>query len=254
MSRDPSLDELMWLIADEGDASTVESFGRRHPELRSELLHRVSMVRAMKGTRPAPATPAFAMREVVESPAPPNPWLVRLGFAAGLAGVAFASFWITRQVSPPPQVVIQQPAQVTQAAPQEAPPIVQPNPAPEPVIPAPQPSPANPPSQLWMRPVTIQSENTTLFAILNELQANLGLIVTIAPGLENSTVAATYTNVPAIEVLRDLGRRLGFTVFEQTDTEVLIIPAVPTDQPIQQVPLEAPQSEEGVSTPSVETP
>lgn len=249
---DRSLDELMWLIADEGDDAAAEAFMKRHPEHRMELLKRIQAVRGMRANKPGELRPAsdsrprFSPRESTApyiEPKPVRPWLVP-ALAMGLLAVGFASFTLTQSLiarngSAPAVVATDAPSQAGgggSGQPNEGaiPPLPQSNSAPTapPVTAA--------PISLYDRMVEIESEGMDLFLVFNEISRQSGLKIEMGPGFENQSVGISYRGMTAIQVLRDLGHRHGFTVFEQTSTHVLLIPAVDPNIPVESSSDEAP--------------
>lgn len=233
---EPSVDELMWLIADEGDHHAVEAFVKRHPELSSELSKRVNMVRAMKGSKgpveSAPEIPQFTPRLVGDLPRAKRfpVWAIA---ALGMVAVAFGSYTATTRFLAPKT----EPAEISVHAPTNEPadhkivsgdPNLPPGFDPNQNVVPPTPKPQQPEPR-WMKPVVLQEQDTTLFAVFNQIESETGLRITVTPGLDNARIAAIYPSWKAIDVLRDLGRRLGFTAFEQGDDEVLVIPAVASE-------------------------
>lgn len=218
----------MWLIADEGDPQAATAFVKRHPEHERELMRRIQMVRAIKGTRPEQASPKQARfapsMEIPEYREPTRRWpMIALGF--GLATVAFGSYFVTQQAfsrDTDPTVSAAAPIPVDPApTPTVTEPFTQPAPAP-----APQPSPAPIVSNnRYDKLVDLSSQETTLFAVLNDIQAQTGLEITVLPGLQNVPLALNYVQTPALRVIQDLGIKFQFSVFEQGPNEVLLVPA-----------------------------
>lgn len=249
-----SIDELMWLIADEGDASAIDSFSKRHPEYHGELMRRINMVRDIKGTRPeAPAMsiPAFSPRPISE-PKRVNRWVWTAAAAAILAGSAFAGFYGIGRLIPSNRGTSTDPT-----VSQNPPPTLQPNrpnnlqgvtpPGFDPnqnVVP-PQPAPQNLAS--WQKHVDLHFKSISIVELFNEITRQTGLKIEIGPGLLPADIPVELSDVTAIAALKGLGEMYGFTVFEQDMGSVLIIPAVdPTE-----VPMEGPDEDSREGTPPV---
>lgn len=231
MSEQSTLDELMWLLADEGEPQAVHAFLKRHPECEKELMHRIQMVRALKGTRPQEPSPVqrhFAPSSHLpeySNQRSPLPWW---GYAIGLLVVSIGSYAATRALMDAPAAAIpvaQQSVELRDSTESTQP---------AQTIPIPTEVPQNPPivqnppqgDNRYDRPVDLSSSETTLFAVLNDIQLQTGLEITALPGLQNVPLKINYLQTPAIQVLRDLGITFEFTVFEQGPTEVLLVPAV----------------------------
>lgn len=220
---DRSMDELMWLLADEGDHNAVEAFIKRHPEHRAELIRRVNMVREMRGAKRTPgAGKSFTPSESVRDLAGPDRRLL-LGAVATFAVfiIGFAAMNVRNRQSG----IAEAPAAIATTTNQES---AAPSPAPEldpnmnvvPRTPAPP-----PPPPLYETPVTVESDSIDLLMVFSEITRQTGLRIEMGPGMPNPKISATYFNVRAKAVLEDLGAKVGFTVFEQGPDHILIIPA-----------------------------
>lgn len=222
------LDRLMWTIAEEHDVAAIDDFGSRFPEFRTELLKRVQMVGALRGSiRKSQAVPR-RIPTFEPRPLPPNPFL-RPAFAVAslviLAVLGFASYtltgYLTRQKAPvlPTESVHVATAPADQRQPPYPPDVpdrVEQPPAPRQEAPIPS----------YMRPKTIRIDRAPLHSVIQMVGQECGLDLEIAPGLDNPDIDANYVEVAGIEMLRDMGRRFGFTVFPQGGNRALIIPAV----------------------------
>ncbi len=226
---DRSLDDLMWLIADEGDHTAVDAFIKRHPEHRAELIKRVNMVRDMRGAKPqevstgAPAKfrPTGEVRRLTSRPAPTLRWAAA---GASMLAIGWASFFAVSQFTKParePEVVVTMNAEKAAPNTDTAPTYGDPNAN---VVPPSQPPPAS--KSPGERAFSIESEGIDLITLLNLITQQTQLRIELGPGIENATISARYLSLPAISVLRDLGQKLNFTVFEQEPGHVLLIPAV----------------------------
>lgn len=240
-----STDELMWLLAEQRDSAAIDSFCSRYPDLRSELLRRVNMVHDLKAARGEPsapsAVPPFRPHEYASTPI--RPWMRWTVAAVGLCSVAWAAFFATSQFmgSAPTRSVATDAAQSS--------PVALGTPAPSskndaaPPVRAMEPKedvsskdrPPTPPPmvddgiQPITRPldkvITIRLESATLLEALGYISKASKVKITAGPGLKDQLVTLDYVKRPALEVLKDLGATAGFTVFEQGDAEVLLIPS-----------------------------
>ncbi len=227
-------DEFMWMLAEQGDEKSIQSFLKRHPEDEIELMHRIKMVRDLVGMRPTEAefpVPKFAAREVRELTSPKPRFSFALA-ASAICAIGFASYQATSWAlqrddiakSPPPaqpQHEAGESAQVKPVLPEG----FDPN---QNVVPPPE----NPrPAQvfLYRLSVSIDLQNATLGEIFSEISRQTGLTIEIGPGLPATTYNVRYQGFSALDLLQDLGRRANFTPFEQSPTKVLIIPARPAE-------------------------
>jgi hypothetical protein len=240
MSRIPAaLDEMMWLIADQRDAASIEAFTNRYPDLRHELLRRVNMMYALKQSRPdTPETPQF--RPTLTS-RPTFPMRRNVGLAMlALGAMAFGSYfgtkkWLGTREPASQASTIESPVQgrFEPQVDQNAPETVEPTPTPAQV---PHPESAKPDQGL----VTLNIKSAPLSLVLQQIAQSSGWKIEIAPGTPDPTISAFYSQEPVMEVLRAIGAEAGFTPLEQEPRHVLIIPATepgkvtpvePKDQP-----------------------
>lgn len=239
-----SIDELMWLIADDGDPGAVEAFIKRHPEHRAELIRRVNMVRNLKGTKPAETKiPSFEMRASLPNHLPTSqaPFWKSGSFAVMMVSVLVAAFAVTKLATTPlggGREFTSKPASMASGqdlgTPEGGPGSVQPplnDPVPQPA-PAPAPTP-NPPARNE-KYVAFDSGDYRLYEILNAITAQSGAKLELGPGLPNANVQLDKIALTPKQMLEYLGGRIGFTVFEQGPNDFLIIPAVdPNASPAQ---------------------
>jgi hypothetical protein len=227
---DPPVDELMWLIAEQSESAAVDAFAQRYPEHRTELLKRLALVRELKGSRPDPRPARFQPRAV--RPLGTPRWAIAAAASSALALVAFGSYAATRAV-----LAGREPA----AAPAAHAGLQNEAPPPPPVQAARELQPQAPAGQLvqddvppvreeippaYLRPVTVRLERIGLHAALRLVGEASGVEILIAPGTPDPEIACDYRDTPALALLQDMGRTVGFTPFAQGDGTVLIIPAV----------------------------
>lgn len=241
-------DEFMWMLAEQGDEKSIQSFLKRHPEDEIELMHRIKMVRGLVGMRLPEAdlpVPKFAAREVRELPSAKPKFSLALA-ACAICAIGFASYQATSwalnrdDIAKSPALVQPQPepAETAHAKP-SLPEGFDPN---QNVVPPPE---NPPPAQVYLYrlPVSIDLQNATLGEIFSEISRQTGLTIEIGPGLPATTYNVRYQGFSALDLLQDLGGRANFTPFEQSPTKVLIIPARPAE------PEPAPETTEPEATP-----
>ncbi len=236
---DKSVDELMWLIAETSNHAAVEEFIKRHPEHRLEMLKRMNLVNDMRGARPTQSEGAahFTPRADIRALANPRPrWeLIGGGFAI-FASAVFVAYTMAPNRTPKAELPQSSPAVTATTVPD---PRQDPGYNPDQNVVPPTPiAPSRPPA--YTLPVTIEGDSISLVVVLNEISRQTNLNIEMGPGMPNAVVSVNYIGRTAMDVLRDLGQKLGFTVFDQQANSVLLIPAVDTSRATrEQGPLES---------------
>ena len=237
----PSVDELMWLLAEQGEAGAVESFCKRYPDLRPELLRRMRMVGEMKGLKneiPVPAV-APAFRPGTPVTVAPRRWWVVPSFAFGLALVGFGAFFATRQAAPT-RVPVATPETVSVAAPAPKQPQYgtvhssEPTPKAPPDVHSPvnlgngDVPPINKPnySDRLFAVVDINVKDLPSQVVISQVLSQVGLKPVFGPGMTNDLCTLDVAGLPAKDALTELGDKVGFSFFDQQDGTVLILPQV----------------------------
>jgi hypothetical protein len=228
----PEIDQLMWSIAESGNADAVAEFHARYPAYAQELNQRANMVhslRAGKGSGAPRELPAFRLR-----PAPARPiWPVALACSAALAvaigGFAYSLSLPVAVLSPAPKVTMQpiEPAvrYVTPAPSSSA----QSEPRP---FTQNAPSPAPPkPTRAADTPTQIVVAQADLSSAIQLIAAQGGLRADLAPGMPNPIVNVRMDGVTPLQALEQLGLDYAFRVFDQYDGSVLVIPLQPETLP-----------------------
>jgi hypothetical protein len=231
----PDLDRLMWAIAEANDDRAASDFESRFPELRNELTKRIAMVRGLKVSKPH-AEPVRQLPKFDLRPTPEPRISYRTGYVLACmaaAVVAFGSYVVTGSLlrspdpAPLPLVLQEQPVDALSGfdpsgmAPMPAPSSslgstasgTQP---PAPTLPVPR----------MQRPLTVRLNRVPLAVALEAVAGQVSATLEIAPGLPEIDVSLDYHGVGAIEIFKDLGRRYGFTAFDQGGGGILIVPAV----------------------------
>jgi hypothetical protein len=224
------LERLMWSVAESEDPNAINEFGDRFPHLRTELVKRMSMVRQLRGAAkpgtPVRQIPKFENRPVRPAPVQPSVWI---GSGLVLAAVAAAAFVVTRSLTRPP-VIPEAPFSVKIDAPPLPDPGIKYREAP-PVAPAPAPPATKPeavateehdPAQV---PQTVKFDRIRLASAIKAVAASGGLELELAPNLADPYVRIEYRGYSALDILQDMGKRFGFTAFDDGPHRVLIIPA-----------------------------
>lgn len=223
------IDDLMWQLAEADDAKALEEFSQKHPDYVPEMTKRLGIVRGLKGSKPVSAVKPRARfmpsRNVAPQPAIPG-YVLGVVMLALVAGAAFATVGVMRYLDSKKPVTIVRDNRPSQ-------PITQPqqnNPAPPKTTPQNPPDTNNqtvqaPPSP-FDTPVTVVSSKTGLKDALADIAGQAGIQLQLAPNFPDIEITIDYRGVPARQVLDDMGRNFGFTVFKQTENTGLVIPAV----------------------------
>jgi hypothetical protein len=228
-------DELMWLVAESGDDQAVQELVSRRPDLRSEVLRRASMIAELRRSRPEigdfQRVPAFTSDVPAWRSRPKWGRLLLLGLPA---------FAIAATLVVGPKILGRTEGETTDSSvastgglSPEAVKGLPPNPY-EPLIledgktgeATAGPDDVPPIGAVREPKITLHAERITLAEALQKIAAQAGLQLEVAPGLPDFEITAHYANVSAREALEDLGKNFGFTVFDQGDRSLLIIPAV----------------------------
>jgi len=231
------IDEMMWALADRRDSQANADFVRRHPDLQDELTRRCGIVEQLRGSKiPAPAIiPAF-IPPLQPAPFPKVRWIAA-GFA--LASLAIASFTITNNLMAP-----EPPAPVHYAPTVDAVPFSAED------VPMPSrkklkaggnanevepklrnnavPNTNDKPVELRpaKRPMSIHVERAQLIEVLQDVAHKGGLNLEMPPDMVNPEIRVDYDGISPIEIMADLGKRYGFTAFDEGESHILLIPAV----------------------------
>jgi len=239
----PELDALMWTLAEEGNARAIDEFGARHPNLRGELLHRISMVKGLRDSKTHLATPRVATPKFV--PREPHVSMMQARGPAAIVGglvlaaIAAAAFLVTTIMAPAPRPTVVPIEQTTEKGgssavvktedkPVEVSPVQS-----DPTTPGPGSRTIDPPSVNdekdvadSTKPTNLRIDNAPLFTVLNLMQDLCGVKIQFAPGTLNPMVSVDYHGMTAMDMLRDLGKRYAFTPLDQHDGSIWVVPVV----------------------------
>lgn len=94
-----SVQEMLWVAAESGDAATVAEFERRYPQYTEELARVRAMVEAMRRARPAPKPVAQFYRPAARPAFAPVRLALVAGVVVGLALVGYGAYRITDLVT-----------------------------------------------------------------------------------------------------------------------------------------------------------
>ncbi|MGV3617025.1 MAG: hypothetical protein ACO1SV_16990 [Fimbriimonas sp.] len=231
----PEIDTLLWAVAEDESPRAGDEFVARYPKYAGELARRRQMVQGLKGGRPTTTTvprarPAF--RPAPERSAVPRRTLAMVGTLV-LAAIAVASYTVATMAAPPapdpkPIVSTQRPPDTSRpperdSTPPANDPVFQDPPVQDPEPPIQDPGPAT--NSKADKPQTFRVKGADLEGALTMLGIEAGVKIVVAPGMTKRTIDADYDNVPLSEILSDLGRRFGFTPFDQGDGSIIVVPA-----------------------------
>lgn len=237
------LEELMWEIAESEDEDLVAGFRARYPDdlHQAALAERIKAVRELKKAKIEVVEEAPTVPEEPFVPTPgvtePKLWpqyaMVSMLTVLILGALIFATYSVIRyndavtdrrsgdtiviQNNPPvaPQdgTGVQSPVQNV-PEPDNSPPY---NPA-QPVIPE------EPTFNAQTVRVSIDEPRATLTQIFQIISQRSGLQIQVASGFQDHVVTARYDQIPALDILKDLGANFEFSVMIQDPTNILILP------------------------------
>jgi len=226
----PEIDSLMWIVAETDDVQAIDEFGERHPEYRSELIKRLSMVRSLRSSRPNGPMPVFR-REVARPTSKPR-WTTALAGLA-LAALGFAGYTaVSRNQTPTtPERPYVQPIKDDPIATGGTRPLLT-EPRRDPNYHVIDPNEEQPIQQrpavkrMWERPIEITMSDIGLSTALEAIAMQSGLTMQIAPGMPEVFVQLNYPSMDPMAILKDMGATFGFTIFEQQPGVILIVPEI----------------------------
>jgi len=232
------IDQLMWTVVETGNSAAREDFERRFPELRSELLKRSSLVDGLRSARSLHvrplARPTFRPTMKPASPFLRGKMALALALLAGIA-LASAGYMAVYGDHPlPPSVVSPSagaaavchvppaPAKQKHQVPHVA--TDSPNDIAPPTV-----APATPiddaqPMRRCLIPQNLAMKQVQLSVAINWLASHSGLTVELAPDMPNPTIDVDYKGRGGLEMLKDLGQQYGFSVVEDGENRILLLP------------------------------
>jgi hypothetical protein len=242
----PDVENMMWMVAESADPQAVADFESRFPHLRYELSKRIDMVRKLKASgkmaRPDGSIPQFVPPTRFVSPFGSR---FRWSFAAlALTALAFGSFYGTRMfmasrsdtkpVAPPK--VIFAPLNGSETNRQPTDPGLKPEPDEPKETGIVQPEDEPKLVAKWEKPHDVRFEKIGLRDAIRAIAAQSGLKVDMPPDMPNDDIVVDYRRMSALEILQDMAPRFGFTVFDQGEGSVLVIPVREDGVPSSDVP------------------
>jgi hypothetical protein len=244
----PDVERLMWLVAEERDPRAVADFEARFPDLKYELAKHIAMVNGLKSAGrkvPPHSIPRFVPKHA--APRQPIARTFYVAFAVVAAAVALGSVAVNSMMSKPspPTAVYVPPKNLNSVTPVNPgtfnPPVKPPDtriqsvPPTDPDQSVPTPDKALHPTALGdplLRPVSLPNGTAPLEVAVRAICKQAGMAEPVfAPNMPKIEVTLNYTEVPAGDVLADLGRKYGFTTLpHQENDALLLIPARPVSE------------------------
>lgn len=229
----PELDRTMWILAERNDPKAIEEFGNRFPDLRTELVKRLEMVRSLRGmsdgVRPD-RIPEFQLRG--PEPVAASPRVIGVGLGLIAAALALGTYAVVTNRPLPRSVPV--PTPISTELPAPTPGVVYsdnlPNntPSPQPVRETPV-MPTDIPAYAQIQDFFF--DHTKLAEAVRMIANAAHLRVEIAPGLPDIEITTSYPQVTPVDALKQLGTDYGFTPFAEEDGHVLILPVRDSTQP-----------------------
>ena len=232
------LDELMWTLAEEQNATAIDQFTVRYPQFADEMRKRASMVSGLKRAKTVPkssepkALPKFQPKPEPESVSP-----VAVAWVSGLVltAIGFISFAVSSGFLQPrtPVAVKSSPNDTQVNAFRTEPPvpntmeIIRPRPN-EGLKPEPGPTdvpPIEPTVPKYLQPTNFAVRGARLTDALRKIADQGGLEIVMAPGFPEMTIDVNYTGLNTIQILQSMGSEYAFTAFDQGDGSVIVVPA-----------------------------
>ncbi len=230
-----AIDELMWSLADRGNPQATADFERRHPSLREELARRSAMVGQLRCSKvAAPAVIPIFRPSPRPVPSLRPKWIMG---GLGLAAIGIASYTITNSMfgnSPAPvqndvpaitsatsfdtQEGVEMPGRrrlkMGIARDDESATGHRRHSGTASELPASK------------RPFTVHLERATLITILQAVAQQGQLKIEMPLDMVNPEIRVDYDDVSPADIIADLGKKYGFTAFDEGESNLLIIPAV----------------------------
>lgn len=196
-------DDFVWAVVETGSDAAFEELIRRHPEIAREAERRRALVGRMRGGRPGSSRVAAA-RPSPQSASPA--WILPVVAAGVLVGAGALTFSVVRRG---PETLVTAPSLVATIPPAE--PRTR-------SLPAPVVAPVVPPEPM------VRLRGASLKDAVRLLAARSGRTPVIAPGFPERTVDEDVPDRADRPAMEELGRRYGFTAFDQGDGTILVIP------------------------------
>lgn len=232
----------MWEIAESEDEELIEGFRARYPDElhQAALAERIKAVRELKKAKievveevpTVPDTPFIPSPGVTETKLWPQYAMVSMLTVLILGALIFATYSVIRYNDAAAErrsgdtIVIQNnPPVVPQDTGTQTP--VDNTPVPNntvPYNPAQPVIPEEPTFNAQTVRVSIDEPRVTLTQIFQIISQRSGLQIQVASGFQDHVVTARYDQVPALDILKDLGANFEFSVMIQDPTNILILP------------------------------
>ena len=217
----PEIDALMWQLAEGGGPVAQAEFETRHTRYGPELSRRIRMVAELRQAgKTVHHRPTFCPRPTRVSPAPR--WAV--GSVVGMAALAVGAVAYVSFSGEKPRPVPLPTVPHIETRPVETPsPVVV---SPPKAVPAPDIVRNTEKTPKYLLPRDVQIADTNLTTAIQLVAAGGGLRATLAPGFEDQRVSLDYrgSGLNTIDTLKAMGEQYGFSVLEEEDGAVLVVP------------------------------
>ncbi len=220
----PEIDDLMWRLAEENSPVAQAEFESRHARYGPELTRRIRMVAQLREAgKPVTHRPAFTPRPSRVAPVSGGAIFAAVSLAVLAAG---AVAYVVASGGEPPRVAVEpsiRPQPATVAAPplKDATPPANEEPKP---LPIPEEAIKPEPQPTYEKPHDVRIEDTALTTAIDLVAKGGGLQVTIAPGFADRKVTLDYRGLTPVDTLKAMGQEYSFTVVEEEEGKVLVIP------------------------------
>src|ERR1019366_5624308 len=209
----PDIDRMLWEIAESQDSNAYDDFEKRFPQLVGELGKRIQLVRELRdarGSGQARPVPQFDRRAPARVGLQPKALLALC--TATVACIGLGAYVVTGRIMNHPQIIRPKTVPLDPPSFVAAPEV----PAPKshealPVPQVPDRTPQSPPVAAYLKPQDVRMERTKLQLAILAVATSGKLDVEFAPNMPNPEIRMEYRNMNAIDILKDLGPRFGFT-------------------------------------------
>jgi hypothetical protein len=231
----PDIDRMLWEIAESQDSNAYDDFEARFPQLVGELGKRIQLVRELRDARSSGshrAVPHFDRR--VPTRLGPQPKAILAMAFATLACLAIGAYVVTGRLAnsahviPPIPVPLGPPSSGFIENPLSNPPRTESTGGQEIPKTPDYTSKLSPPTEVapYLKPQNVRIDRAKLQIAILAVATNGKLEVEFAPNMPNPDIRMDYRNMSAVDILKDLGPRFGFTAFREGGNKILIVPQV----------------------------
>ena len=218
------IDALLWKLAEEGSPVACAEFETRHKRYGTELSRRIKMVEELRAAgKPSVRRPAFTPRPIRSASTPR--WAVGGVVALATLAVGAVAYLAASSGERPFQVVSHPPVSPGRPKRTEENPSLPRDDRRKPEAPPiPTTTPPSAPIPGYLTPRDVRIADTTLATAIELVARSGGLRATVAPGFEDRRVSLDYRGLNTIETLKAMGEEYGFSVLDEEEGHVLVVP------------------------------